>query len=64
MVAVSEGIVREFGMDMCPLLYLKWITTKTYCGTRINIICQPARERSLRENGYMYMYGRVPSSFI
>ena len=23
-----EGIVREFGMDMCTLLYLKWITNK------------------------------------
>ena len=24
----GEGIVREFGMDMYPLLYLKWITNK------------------------------------
>ena len=24
----GEGIVREFGMDMCTLLYLKWITSK------------------------------------
>ena len=24
----GEGIVREFGMDMCTLLYLKWITNK------------------------------------
>ena len=23
-----EGIVREFGMDMCTLLYLKWTTNK------------------------------------
>ena len=23
-----EGIVREFGMDMYTLLYLKWITNK------------------------------------
>ena len=22
------GIVREFGIDMCTLLYLKWITNK------------------------------------
>ena len=22
------GIVREFGMDACTLLYLKWITRK------------------------------------
>ena len=24
----EEGIVREFGMDMYTLLYLKWITNK------------------------------------
>ena len=24
----EEGIVREFGMDMYKLLYLKWITNK------------------------------------
>ena len=24
----GEGIVREFGMNMYTLLYLKWITTK------------------------------------
>ena len=23
-----EGIVREFGMDMYTLLYLKWVTNK------------------------------------
>jgi len=25
---IGEGIVREFGMDMYTLLYLKWITHK------------------------------------
>ena len=25
---MGEGIVREFGMNMYPLLYLKWITNK------------------------------------
>ena len=25
---MGEGIVREFGMDMYTLLYLKWITNK------------------------------------
>ena len=24
----GEGIVREFGMDMYPMLYFKWITNK------------------------------------
>ena len=35
------GIVREFGIDMYTLLYLKWITNKTYCiaqGLILNIL--------------------------
>ena len=24
----GKGIVREFGIDMCTLLYLKWIANK------------------------------------
>ena len=28
MVTGGKGIVREFGMDMYTLLYLKWITNK------------------------------------
>ena len=28
MAARGEGTVREFGMDMYTLLYLKWITNK------------------------------------
>ena len=27
-VELGKGIVREFGMDMCTLLYIKWITNK------------------------------------
>ena len=26
--ASGEGIVKEFGINMCTLLYLKWITKK------------------------------------
>ena len=51
-----EGIVREFGIDMYTLLYLKG----TYCilqGTLLNVMWQPGWEGSLGENGYMYMYG-------
>ena len=36
----GEGIVREFGMDMYILLYLKWTTNK-YCiahGTLLNVM--------------------------
>ena len=27
-VELGKGIVREFGMDMCTLLYIKWIANK------------------------------------
>ena len=56
----AGGIVRELGMDMYTLLYLKWITTKTYCRTQgilLNVMWQPGWEGSLEENGHMYMYG-------
>ena len=29
-VRLREGIVRELGMDTCPLLYFKWITSKDF----------------------------------
>ena len=51
---------------MNTLLYLKWVTTRTYCtaqGTILNIMWQPGWEGSLGENGSMYMYGWVPSLF-
>ena len=28
---MGEGLVRQFGMDMHTLLYLKWINNRTYC---------------------------------
>ena len=37
----SRAIVREFGMDMYTLLYLKWITNKDLHGTMFNVIWQP-----------------------
>ena len=56
----GEGIVREFGMDMYTVLYLKWITNKDLLcssGTLLNIMWQLGWEESLGENGYMYTYG-------
>ena len=38
---VPEGIVKEFGMDMYTLLYLKWITNKvllTAQGTLLHVM--------------------------
>ena len=57
---MGERIVREFGMDMCTLLYLKWITNKDLLytqGTLFSVMWQPGGERGLGESGYMYMYG-------
>ena len=57
------GGVRVFVMDMYILLYLKWITNKnllTAKGTLLNVMQWPRWDGSLGENGYMYMYDRVP----
>ena len=43
----EEGIVTDFGKVMYTLLYLKWITNKTYCiapRTLLNVMCQPGWE--------------------
>ena len=61
-------IVKEFGMDMYMLLYLKWITNKDLLYSTGNsaqhschCIWQPGWKRCLGENGYMY--GWVPELF-
>ena len=59
----GEGTVREFGIDIYTRRYLKWITNKDCSiarGTLLNIMWQPGWKGSLKENGYMYMYGWVP----
>ena len=56
---MGEGIVRELGVDMYILLYLKWITNKNLLrakGTLLNVMQWPRWDGSLGENGYMYMY--------
>jgi len=46
---------------MYILLYLKWITNKDLLYIiLLNDVWQPEWEGSLREIGYMYMYGRAP----
>ena len=55
----GEGIVRELGMDMYILLYLKWITNKDLLrahGTLLSVMWQPEWEGSLGENGDVYTY--------
>ena len=63
---VGWGIVREFGVDMYSLLYLKWITNKDLLYSTWNTaLCYVAAwmRVSLGENRYMCMYGWVPSLF-
>ena len=53
---MGEGIVREFGMDMYTLLYLKWITKKDLQFSTWNSAqCYVAAwmERDFGENGYI-----------
>ena len=53
-------IVREFGMGMCTLSYLKLITNKDHCiahETMLSVTWQLAWAGSLGKNGYLYMYG-------
>ena len=63
---MREDIVREFGMDMYTLLYLKWITNKDLLYSRGNSAqCYVAAWMGggLGENGCTCMYGCVPSLF-
>ena len=58
----GEEIVREFGINMYTLLYLKWITSKVLLyrqGTLLHAPWQPGWEGSLGENGYVYTYDGV-----
>ena len=64
MVTGGEGlwgeIVREFGIDMSTLLYLKWITNKDLLySTGNSAQCYVAAWMGgeFGEKGYMYMYG-------
>ena len=63
---VGGGLVREFGMDMYTLLYLKWITNKDLlCSTGNSVQCYVTvwMGKEFGENGYLYLYGSVPSLF-
>ena len=37
----GKGIIREFGINMYTLLYLKWITHCIAKGTLVNVMGQP-----------------------
>ena len=59
----EEGIVREFGMDVYTLLYLKWTTNNDLLySTWDSAQCYVAAW--MGENGYMYLDGCVPSMFM
>ena len=57
--AWGEAIVRECGMGMYTLLYLKWITNKdllSSTGNSVQCYVPAWMGGGLGENGYMYMY--------
>ena len=57
---VCERIVREFEIDMYPLLYFKWITNRDLVFSMSNSVqCYVAAwtGEELGKNGYMYKYG-------
>ena len=54
------GIVREIGVNMYTLLYLKEIINKDLLYSTWNSAQYYGWEGSLGENGYMCMYGWVP----
>ena len=49
---LEEEIVREFGMDMYTLLYLKWITNKAL----LYSTWHPGWEGNLGENEYVCVW--------
>ena len=56
----GEEIVKDFGKVLYTLLYLKWITTKTYWiaqGSLLNVMCQPGWKGCGGEwmRGYVWM---------
>ena len=58
-----KKIVREVGIEMYTLLYLKSITNRDPLiaqGTLLNIMWQPGQEGNVGKNESMYMYGRGP----
>ena len=53
----GEGRIREFGMNMYTLLYVKWITNKDPLYSKGNSAqCYVAAWMG-GQPGYMYMYG-------
>jgi len=57
---LGEGIVREFGMDMYTLLYLKWIINKDLLystGNSAQCCVAAWMAGEFGGEGYMYMYG-------
>ena len=55
----GKRMVRELGMDMYTLLYLKWKTNKDLlCSIGNSTQCYgAAMGGEFRENGYIYVYG-------
>ena len=61
----EEGIVREFGIDLYTLLYLRWITSKDLLyGTWNSAQCDSAAWMGVEFGGeWIHVYG-WPSPFV
>ena len=58
---MEKGVVRNLGMDVYTLLYLKWVTNKdllhsTGKSAQCSVAAWMGGEFG-RESGYMYMHG-------
>ena len=56
----GDDVVRELGMDMYTLLYLKWITNKELLnstGSSAQYYVTAWMGGEFGENGYKYMHG-------
>ena len=61
----GEGIDMEFGIDMCTLLFLKWITNKELLSSMWNSAwCYVAASKEVWGRMDKYVYCWLPSLFI
>ena len=66
LICQGEGTVRDFGKVMYSLLYLKWISNKTYCiaqQTLLNAMCQPGWEGGFGGE-WIHVYVQLSTSLL
>ena len=66
LICQGEGTVRDFGKVMYSLLYLKWISNKTYCiaqQTLLNAMCQTGWEGGFGGE-WIHVYVQLSTSLL